>query len=570
MKIDPVNLNILGHALIKIAEEMGENLVRSAYSTIIREARDSSTVLMDHEGRMVSQAQYIPIHINSFPTLFEFLKKKYCLGEISPGDAFLSNDPFQGGQHLNDIILITPIFHRDQLIAFSGSIGHHADIGGAAAGPYAGATDNYQEGFRIPLIKFNVKRDWRREAGLLREFLGNNVRTPRMVLGDIDSQIAANRSGEMRLKALVHKYGLDLVMAAMGEIMNYSERLMKEAISRIPDGEYEGEDCVDSDVFSEEPLVVRTKATVQGSDITVDLSQSDAQARGMMNCTLAGTIAAVYIFVKGIVGRDIPANDGCFRPIRVIVPEGTFLNPKPPAPVRARASAYYRVYDSLMLAFSKALPGAVVTGGHDTVNGIAFAHLGEDRYRVSIEVIGGGNGAGQSNDGADVVDGPLSNCSNIPIEAFEHDYPFLRIVRREMIQDSGGPGRRRGGLGVRGVYEVLEDNVMFSGYTDRVKFAPWGLFGGRPGRGSQFYVNRNGEKIKLQSKANFNLKQGDIFVIEVAGGGGYGPPRERERNRVIDDLIQDRISLASAIENYGLDREVADKVDADKHWIDGT
>ncbi|OGP96732.1 MAG: hypothetical protein A2157_04475 [Deltaproteobacteria bacterium RBG_16_47_11] len=558
MKIDLVNLNILGHAFIAIAAEMGENLVRSAYSTIIREARDSSTALMDHEGRLVSQAQYIPIHMNSFPTLFEFLKRKYLLSEIKPGDAFLSNDPYQGGQHLNDIILITPIFHKDRLIGFSGSIGHHADIGGAAAGPYAGATDNYQEGFRIPLVKFNVQRDWKRPKGLLREFLGNNVRIPEMVLGDIDAQLAANRSGEIRLQALIDKYGLNLVLIAMEEFMNYSERLMRDAIEKVPDGEYDGEDCVDSDVFSEEPLVVRAKVIIRGSEITVDLSKSDLQARGMMNCTLAGTIAAVYGLIKNVLGRDIPPNDGCFRPIRVIVPEGTFLNPRFPAPVRARASAYYRVYDALMLAFSKILPQAVVTSGHDTVNGIAFARLGKDRFRVSIEVIGGGNGAGHLSDGADGVDGPLSNCGNIPIEAFEHDYPFIRNLRYEIIQDSGGPGKQRGGLGVRRVFEVIDDKVTFSGYSDRFKFRPWGLFGGRPGAPSSFYVVRGVEKIPLPSKANFNFKQGDRFVIEVAGGGGYGPPSEREKEEVIQDLIEGRISMTKAIEEYGLDRETAE------------
>jgi len=559
MKIDPVNLNILGHAFVAIAAEMGENLVRSAYSTIIREARDSSTALMDHEGRLVSQAQYIPIHMNSFPTLFEFLKRKYLLSEIKPGDAFLSNDPYQGGQHLNDIILVTPIFYEGRLVGFSGSIGHHADIGGAAAGPYAGATDNYQEGFRIPLVKFNLQRDWKRQKGLIREFLGNNVRIPEMVLGDIDAQIAANQSGEIRLKTLMQKYGPDLVLSAMEDFMNYSERLMRDAISRVPDGEYDGEDCVDSDVFSESPLTVRAKVEVKGSNITADLSKSDPQARGMMNCTLAGTIAAVYGLVKNVLGRDIPPNDGCFRPIRVIVPEGTFLNPKFPAPVRARASAYYRVYDALMIAFSKVLPQSVVTSGHDTVNGIAFARLGKDRFRVSIEVIGGGNGAGDLYDGADVVDGPLSNCGNIPIEAFEHDYPFIRNIRCEMIEDSGGPGRRRGGLGVRRVFEVIDDQVTFSGYSDRFKFRPWGLFGGKPGAPSSFHVIRNGEKIPLPSKANFNFKKGDRFVIEVAGGGGYGPPHEREREQVLQDLIEGRISLTKAIEEYRLDRETAER-----------
>ena len=557
MKIDPVSLNILGHALIAIAAEMGENLVRSAYSTIIREARDSSTALMDHEGRLVSQAQYIPIHMNSFPTLFRSLEKKYSLGEIRPGDAFLSNDPFQGGQHQNDIILVTPIFYGDKRVGFSGSIGHHADIGGAAAGPYAGATDNYQEGFRIPLVKFNVHRDWKRRHGLIREFLGNNVRIPDMVLGDIDAQLAANRSGEIRLKALIDKYGFDLVLIAMQEFMNYSERLMRDAIGKVPDGEYEGEDSVDSDVFSDAPLTARVIVKIHGSEMTVDLSKSDAQARGMMNCTLAGTIAAVYGLVKNVLGREIPPNDGCFRPIQVIVPEGTFLNPKFPAPVRARASAYYRVYDALMLAFSKVLPHSVVTGGHDTVNGVAFAQLGKDRYRVSIEVIGGGNGAGPSYDGADVVDGPLSNCGNIPVEAFEHDYPFIRNLHYELLPDSGGPGRRRGGLGLRRVFEILDENVTFSGYSDRFKFRPWGLFGGKPGGPSAFYVIRDGEKIPLPSKSNFNLRKGDRFVIEVAGGGGYGPPREREREMVIQDLVEGKVSMEKAVCDYSLDRETA-------------
>jgi N-methylhydantoinase B len=550
--VDQVTFNIISHGLHAIAQEMGEKLVRSAYSTIIREARDCSASLLDHRGRVLAQAQFCPIHMNSFGLVFDAFARRYDLSMIQPGEGLITNDPYSGGQHLNDILLFTPIFHEGRLVAFSASLGHHIDIGGGAAGPNARALDVFTEGLRIPLLKFDLEKDF--GDGMLEQFVRHNVRPPDQVMGDLYAQVAANRTGEARFVELLERFGEETILEAAEELQDYSERLTREAIAAVPDGIYEGEDFVDDNGFTPDPLRVKVTIKITGDTMAVDLAGSAPQTKGMINSPLASTISSVYGAMAMLLGGEsIPVNDGLYRPIDVQVPLGSFLNPDKPMAVRGRNNACHRIYNAIMLAMVSVMPEQVITSGHDTTNSINMGHMGRDRYRVYTEVVGGGWGACAAADGADVVDSYVGNCANVPVESLEKDFPFMIVEEYALRRGSSGAGTQRGGLGVRRVYRILDDDVTFNCYSDRFRIAPWGLFGGHPGQPSRFSVERGGEVIELNSKVNYPLLKGDRLIIEIAGGGGYGDPRRRDRESVLRDLQESLITPEEARDVYGLD-----------------
>jgi N-methylhydantoinase B len=536
--LNQATFNIISHGLHGIAQEMGEKLVRSAYSTIIREARDCSTSFLDRNGRIIAQAQFCPIHMNSFGKVFEAFAAKFDLSTIKPTEGLITNDPYHGAQHLNDIVLFTPVFYRDKLLAFSASLGHHIDVGGGAAGPNASATDVFSEGLRIPLCRFDVDRDL--GDGLLEQFIRINVRPPDDVMGDIYAQLAANRTGQARFVEMLDRFGEETVLAAARDLQDYSERLARDAVRAIPDGVYRAEDFVDDNGFTSDPLRVSVKITIDSDEIEIDFGGSSPQTKGMINSPHASTVSAAYGAIAILLGGGrIPVNDGLYRPIRCVkVPYGSFLNPSQPLAVRARNNACHRIYNSIMLAMSEVVPDQVLASGHDTTNAIGMGHMGSDRYRVYMEVVGGGWGASAGSDGADVVDGYVGNCSNVPVESLEADYPFMRVEEYALRRGSAGAGKHRGGLGARRVYRIMDDGVTFNSYSDRFKIPPWGLFGGKSGAKSRFVVERDGEQITLPSKGNTELQRGDRLVIETAGGGGYGDPRDRDPRHVRDDYEQ--------------------------------
>jgi N-methylhydantoinase B len=559
MKLDAADLTIIGGAIQGVPAEMGENLIRSAYSSVIREARDASTALLDPAGRIIAQAQLIPMHMNSFSLAFAEMAREYDVSTMRPGEAVMTNDPYRGGQHLNDIILFSPIFDdAGALTAFAASIGHHIDIGGGAAGPNAAATDLAAEGITLPMMRLDVERDLA-PTGIVGRFIGANVRAPDLVLGDIAAQVAANQTGGAGLLRLYRKYGTEAVREAMTAIMDYSERLMRLAISELPDGTYEGMDVIDDDGFSDEPLPIRARVTVRGSDLIVDLSESAPEARSNVNVPLGSTYSAVYGAVAAVLGgRGMPVNDGCYRPVEIRVGERSILNPSPGRPVRARMLGVGRLFNALVVALAKAAPARVIAAGYDSPIAVGISHQGAARHYVYMEILGGGYGAGPANDGADVVDCPMANCSTIPIEAIEKDYPFLRVRAHELIVDSAGAGRQRGGMGLRRVYEILEDDVALATYSDRHKHSPWGLDGGGAGTPTRFSVLRGGRRIVLPSKTNTAFQKGDHFIVETCGGGGHGPPELRERDAVGRDLREGRITREVARDAYRYEPHGAD------------
>lgn len=546
MALDPVEQAIVAQSLIAAAQEMGVKLIRSAHSPIVREAEDCSAALLTADGAVVAQAELIPMQLGSITHTFRHCAERHPPETMQPGDFYITNDAYLGGQHIQDIFLFSPIFFEGARIGFSATVVHHIDLGGGAAGLNPNATDIHSEGIVFPALKLNRERDW--AGGPWEAFVRANVRMPDATLGDIDAQFAANAVGAERVTALAEKYGAAKLADAMTEMLDYSERRVRNALRAAPDGVYHGADAIDDDGQGSGPIEVKATVTIAGDQMTIDFAGTADQVGSNMNNPFASTVSAAVAAAKSVLtDPDIPFNDGCSRAIAVTAPEGSILNPRYPAPVRARLLPSYRAFDAVMKALSAAAPERVIATGTDTTTACCLAWLGPDGYDIYLEIFGGGYGAGPRNDGVDGVDSPLSNCGNIPVEATDMDHGFFRCVDYSFIPGSGGAGRMRGGLAFRKVYEILKDGVTFATYGDRFKIPADGIFGGAPGANAQNYVQRGEERIPLASKCQFKLEKGDRLVVQTAAGGGYGPPRERPNARTARDL-EDGLALPFAAE----------------------
>ncbi len=534
MAVSPVDQAVITRALIAAADEMGVKLIRSAHSPVVREAQDCSAAIMDRAGRVVAQADLIPIQLGSVTHTFRACLEHHPLDSLREGDFLINNDPYAGGQHLPDIFLFSPIFLDGVLIGVTATVVHHIDLGGGAPGLNPNAGDVHEEGITFPPSRYSVERDWK--GGPFERLVRANVRMPEATIGDLNAQFAANAVGGERLKDLCRKFGTDTVLAAMDEMLDYSERRIRAAIAAAPDGVYTGEAWLDDDGRGEDPVPVRATVTIAGDAIKVDFTGTADQVRTNMNSPYASSISSAIACVKAVLtDPDIPFNEGAERAITVTAPYGSILNPKPPAPVRARLLPSYRVVNSVMNALAKAVPDRVIAPGFDTTTVSCLSHRGAAGYNIYLEIFGGGFGAGPGNDGCDAVDSMLSNCSNIPIEAMESDYPFFRVEDYSLRASSGGAGRQRGGMGFQRIYRVLEEDVTFATYGDRFRIAPEGVFGGEPGAKAETFVERGGQKIPLASKQQFPLIPGDRLVVRTGGGGGYGPVSERAASLVVSD-----------------------------------
>jgi len=549
MALDPVDYAVISQGLIAAAREMGVKLIRSAYSTILREAQDGSAALMDRDGNVVSQAELIPMQLGPMKATFTPCAEFHPVDTLKPGDFYISNDPFNGGQHLPDVFIFSPIFYEGEVVGFGASVAHHLDLGGGAPGLNADATDVYQEGLRIPPSCYNMDVDW--NGGRFERLVATNIRVPQLTIGDFNAQFAANAIGGLRVRELCAKYGVAAVKEAMAELMDYSERRVRAAILEVPDGTYEGEDAVDDDGVTDTPLVIRTQVTIAGDEVKISFEGTCSQIGRNLNSPFSSTMSAALACVKSVLtSADIPFNEGMKRPIRIDAPYGSILNPKPPAPVRARMEPAYRVFNAVMKALAQVVPDKVIACGFDTTSVFALSHLSEGGYRVYVEVFGGGYGAGVENDGCDGVDSPLSNCSNTPVEALDMEYDYFRVVDYGLIADSAGAGRHRGGLGFSRAYEMLKDDVTFALYADRFRIAPAGLFGGRDGMMGRCELTRGGKIVPLKSKDAMTLQKGDVLAIHVGGGAGYGDPAERDRAAIEQDLADGIITAETALRDY--------------------
>lgn len=518
---DPIRLEIYRHLFASVAEEMGVALRRTGYSPNIKERRDYSCAVFDAKGDMVAQAAHIPVHLGSMPLSVKKVIERFT---FEPGDGVLLNDPYWGGTHLPDITLVSPVFVEgaSQPSYFVANRAHHADVGGMAPGSMTLSTEIFQEGLRIPPVR--LFEGGKVNRGVLDLILAN-VRTPREREGDLDAQVAANEIGIQRLLEITRRHGLEEVTHYMRELQRYAERMIREAIRRIPDGRYTFEDYLDDDGVGDDPVKIAVAITTSGDRAIVDFSGSSSQVKGSINAVYAVTLSAVFYVFRSIVEFDIPSNAGCLAPLTVIAPPGTVVNALFPAAVAGgNVETSQRIVDVLLGALSQAIPEKIPAASSGTMNNLTIGGF-DPRKGESFayyETIGGGMGARPSSDGIDAIHTHMTNTMNTPIEALEHTYP-LRVLRYEVRRGTGGRGRHRGGDGIRRDIQLLSD-AQVSLLADRRKIPPYGLFGGGSGHpGEDVLISPDGER-RLPSKCSVCAKAGEIISIRTPGGGGHGAP----------------------------------------------
>jgi len=511
-------MSVANALLAAVADEMGAVLGRTALSPNIKERRDYSCAVFDPQGRLVAQAAHIPVHLGAMP---EAVRAVLPLAPFRPGDLIALNDPYLGGTHLPDITLVSPVFHRRSLIGFVASRAHHADVGGMAPGSMPLARDIWQEGIIIPPLRLAAAGRLQKDVLAL---LLRNVRTPEERRGDLEAQIAAQRIGEERLQELARRLGRNRLLHLMTALQEYAERMTRAAIARIPDGRYSFQDYMDDDGLSDEHLVIQATVTVTGDVMHVDFTGTAPQRPSSINAVAAVTRSAIYYVVRCLLEEGVPANEGCFRPITITLPEGTLVNARPPAAVSAgNVETSQRIVDVVLGALAQALPHLIPAASQGTMNNIAMGGWDHRRGRpfAYYETIGGGAGAGPRGPGLDAVHTHMTNTMNTPIEALEMAYP-LRICEYRVRRGSGGPGRHRGGDGIVRTYQFLCPTTVTI-ISERRRLAPWGLQGGSPGQpGRNTLIRNHGEVVPLPSKCQIDALPGDRLVIETPGGGGWG------------------------------------------------
>jgi len=551
---DPILLELIKNALDTIVDEMAIALVRTAYSNNLKNAMDMSCALCDAEGRLIAQGLTLPLHLGSIPDAMARVRQKFA-GRTNPGDVFILNDPFEGGTHLPDFYIFKPIFLDGALVGWSASIGHQLDVGGKTPGGNGcDATEIFQEGLRIPAVKLYAAGE---PVDAVFEMIDRNVRVPRQVLGDVRSQVAACLSGEKGYLKLIAQHGAARFQACTTTLLAQAERLARTAISRMPDGTYEFTDWLDDDGIDPDPIPLTVALTVAGDRMIADFTGSAPQVRGGINSPLPFTKSAVYATVRHLIGGDPPNNEGYFRPIDVIAPPGTIVNPVMPAAVAARGLTGFRLANALFGALAQIAPDRVFACevGGDT--GVSFG--GYDRERrpfVFLEFLFGSWGGRPARDGVDACSSSVVNFSNNPIEVIESEYPLL-IERYGYVPDSGGAGKHRGGLAVERQYRFLEATGTLQLRTDRRRHLPYGLAGGRPGTPSDNVLNPDGERRQLPSKCTLEIRQGDVFRHLLAGAGGWGNPLERDPELVLKDVLEEKLSADYARREYGVAIDVA-------------
>jgi N-methylhydantoinase B len=549
---DLISMQVIRYGLEQIADEMGYTLVRTGRSTIITEIKDISCVITDAKGQTIAQAHHTPSLLAGFEITMRELVKAYGPEDLEHGDVIVTNDPYRGCQHIMDLYAIAPVFHGSELIGFVGNITHHTDLGGVAAGGVAGGIrEIYLEGLRLPMVKL-VKRGV--EDREIFGIIANQIRVPDKTLGDIRAQISSLMVGVDRLDRLFRKYGKTVVQTACVDLLDYSERRMRQGLQTIPSGIYCGEDFIDDDGINDRPIRVAVKLTINGGQAIVDLTESDPQAEGNTNSTIANTYAAAYYVMIAVVDPQMPPNSGCYRPIEVLTKSGTIVDPLPPGAVAARTNCSQKIVEALFRALASAVPDRVPAGGHAQITTCAFGGFEpETRQRfVFTDIQGGGNGGRPHADGSDGQDSHLPRFMNTPVEAIEQRFP-IRIERYELVPDSGGAGKFRGSLALRRDIRVLTGPVSFARYADRHTIAPKGLFGGHAGTMGHFELNPETNHARpLRSKGLDTLQANDLVRLTLPGAGGYGDPKERSLDALDRDLMDGKVTPDAAETHYAV------------------
>ncbi len=533
--LGPIALEVLRNALTAAAAEMDVTIWRTSRSTIVRELLDYSTAVFDRDGHNVAQSARIPQHLNSMGAgLLTLVRDFLPLDGWEDGDVVITNDPYCGGQHIPDILAFRPVFVDGARIAIVGTLCHHLDMGGMAAGSYAAnATEVFQEGLRIPPMRL-VRRGTLNAEVLA--MMRQNVRRPDMLWGDLQAQLASLAVGEANLVKLARRYGAGTIVAACARILDSSEAAMRAMIGRMPDGRYEFEDFIDDDGLTEQPIRIHAAIEVKGEEMVVDLSGSGPQALGPINATLASAGSAVAYAVMACADFPIPANAGCGRPVRVVAREGSIVHATHPAPVANRIVVSHRLATTLLGALHQAAPDRIPAAYYGASYVCTFQTIGAAGERsVLVEIEVGGSGGHPAQDGLNGYSSGMHNNANIPIEMIESELP-LTITAYELLPGSAGAGRYRGGTGLVREWRVDCPEAVFTANLERFKYQPYGLSGGQAGAPGRLWLLRDGGREALPSKvANLRLRQGDVIRLETSGGGGFGDPAQRDAAAVAAD-----------------------------------
>jgi N-methylhydantoinase B len=551
--IDPITLEVIRNKFDDIADEMEMTLLKSSHSTIVKEALDASAALFDARGQQIAQATAAPIHLGMIIPAVQRFVELFPPETMNEGDAYILNDPFDGGTHLPDLVVTVPVIVDGETVALATAITHHQEIGGRSpGGAPMDAIEIFQEGLRIPPLKLY-------DRGVANEtfmaMLAKNVRIPETVIGDLHGQLAACNVGRRGVLALVDRYGKDALGRSMDALLDQAERLTRAAIEAIPDGTYHFVDYLDNDGINlDRRIRIEVTVTIDGSDFIVDLTGSDPQVPGPLNCVPASTLAAIYYVLRVITDPSIPNNAGCYRPVRPIMPEGTIVNARAPAAVNGRSVVVRRIVDAMLGALAPALPARVpaASNGHPLILAMGGIDPLTNRAYVTAEIGTGGMGARPGKDGVEAIQCDTSNAQNIPIEALEMEFP-LHVDHYRLRPDSGGAGTFRGGLGLEKRFGVLRGDLRVSHRGERNYTAPWGLYDGGDGACAYSLLTRaDGTVVPIPSKLDFTMKPGDRLDSWTTGGGGYGDPLLRDPQRVLEDVLDRKVGVKAAAEQYGV------------------
>ena len=550
-KFDPFLREVIKYAFDAIADNMALTLMRTSHSGIVRDSLDFSTALSDATGQTIAQGVCTPMHLGCFQDALKNVIKSFE-EKIYQDDVFIFNDPFAAaGQHLPDIYITSPIFRDSRIVAWATALAHHSDVGGIVAGSNAlGAHEIFQEGLRLPVVKF-LERGVPNQA--LWDVITLNVRTPEKVMGDLQAQIAACKSCEKELGDLFDRYGVETVLQYADHLQDYAEELTKSEIRKVPNGIYSFTDHIDGLGKDPQPVVLNVKVIVEDETIIVDWEGTSKQVPGGINPSFPFTKSCAYAALRSILDADIPNCEGFSRPITVKAPLGSLLNPKFPAPCGARGITGYRMIDCLFGALSSAVPDNVTadTTGGSTLPTIS-GYLNGKAY-VFCETFMGTWGGTSKHDGQEGVPHMGANQSNVSVEMIEQDYP-IRINQYGLVPDTGGAGQYRGGLALMREYESLHDGALLNVRSDKRDFPPHGLFNGKNGKPSKNILNPDSKQkiLPVLMTEVEALNRGDVFRHIMAGGGGYGDPLKRKPDLVLKDVIEEKVTIAGAKEDYGV------------------
>ena len=544
---DPIKFEVIRNALIEATEEMTIALRRSAYSTNIKTRADFSCAFFDRELQPVAQSFTQPVHLGSLSQSVPRVIREYGPENLGPGDAILSNDPYLGGVHLNDITLISPVYYNDELFGYVANLAHHVDVGGGAPASIGAFREVFQEGVIISAVK--MVEGGEINPDVFRLVLAQ-IRSKHETAGDFRAQVASNNTGVRRLTALLDRMGAETINFYIDQLLAYTERRTRAEIAKLPQGVFTADGYVDNDGYTDEPVHLVGKLVINEAGVLFDLNGSEPQRRAPVNSTYAQTFSACAYVLKSLIDPDIPVNAGFYRLVQIDAPLGTVVNCTPPFPVVGGWETQIRLNDVLLKALAPAIPDRIPAGTKAMMCQMGFGgtspRTGE--LYAYYETMAGGYGGRVASDGPDAVQCHGQNTENAPIEETEINYPFS-IARYELVDDSDGAGKYRGGLGLRRDY-LFDHEVSFTILADRDKWGPWGLFGGDAGEIARYTLNPDAEATQLGSKVTVQLKPGDMVRVESCGGGGYGPSTERDPQLVLRDVHEGKVSLERAREIY--------------------